>query len=350
MPQMKKSPSACLLALTVWMLAAHTEAHAMDLRELNQYLSNIGTSVVSGSLTLEKGSSSPVVAGKNVQLNGTVVEGSVTAGRHVSGQGCMLNGKIRAGGSVSLKDCAEVQEIVAGKNVSLSGTRVNRDIKAGDHLILEDSQVFRNALSGGDVRLLNSMIHGELGTGGKHIQLENSTVQEIRAYGDGHTSSSVISNVGILSQSVIGNNSSIIQNQHGHRAMVSMGNQGLSSINGYTVKSQNNQTTVMTPEGAIFVNGQKVSGNGPDDYTEYQALHTDAPNVQGPGWGASAAHSSAHSSRATLDTILDTITVELSGNSSVLGDIRFERIPGKVILHPGSKVQGNIYGGSVQRL
>lgn len=287
-----------------------------------------------------------LVSARDIHLNGSTLTGSVMAGREVQASGCRIGGMIQAGRDVTLKSCPQVGGIMAGRGVTLWDTVVNRPVKAGRELYLKNSHLRADASVGGAVRLDGSTIDGVLQTGHSPLELDGSTVGSIRiqAGGGGNV---WFSGGGVNVGNVLGHGNTVISGGSGivsRNGVTTMhvDGSGMSSINGFTVKAANGQTTVITPENAIYVNGQKVSGEGPKTYVDYQATRPGAPLVQGKGWPEEVPPGDVSS--------LPGPTIILKNGSRVLGDITFEGLSGKVLLYDQSRITGRVIGGKVENL
>ncbi len=136
-------------------------------------------------------------------------------------------------------------------------------------------------------------------------------------------------------------------------ATVRVGSTGLSAINGFTVKGAMNQTTVITPEQSIYVNGRKVSGEGPASYQAYQAANPEAPTVYGPGWDPSVVSSShkaaTGNSKKKAENKPVVNVLELRNGSTVSGQVQFDSGYGKIVVYPGSQFLGKVVNGFVEK-
>lgn len=286
-----------------------------------------------------------VSVGRDVSLQGTTVQGNVLAGRGVNGTNCVIRGKLAAGKDANLNQCASVFAVAAGRHVMLMNTAVKRDILAGRDLLLINAIVERDATSGGQATLENAQVKGTLSAAAPRVTLKRSQVNQIRlAQPKPVQTGDVIINGRSRGSSISGN--SVVVSGDAPGAMVSIGPGSTSQINGYTVKATSTETTLIAPDGTIYVNGKKVFGQGPDDYARYQMQNPKAPQVQGPGWREMLSGDSAV--RADKSFAAPEQVIELIQNSVVSGDIVFEGGHGKVIVHPGSQVWGRITGGILE--
>lgn len=312
-------------------------------------------------------------AGRDVILRGTTVRRNVAAGRQIQATDCTVQGSLSAGRDVELNHCRSVMRVTAGRDVSLSGTRVESGIEAGHRVRLNDSSVEGDVKAGSGADLKNSRIAGTLYLTTDRLRLDGSRVTHIRigeAYSmvaqGGSTGISINSNgnsvnigTGVNTGSIIGNNSIQVQgggivSRNGFigtgngmgNAMISVGPSSVSNVNGYTVKGASDRTTVITPQGSIYVNGARVSGLGPKTYREFVAMNPDAPAIRGPGWvsGGAAPVSSSPGSEVMPEQV-----IELVNNSVIAGEVVFEGGNGKILIHPGSEFHGTVRGGVIEK-
>ncbi len=253
-------------------------------------------------------------AGRDLNLNGASIKDHLAAGRNVQCTDCYLQGKIAAGRDVVLTRSDITGSVAAGRSVMLEQVTATHNITAGRSLTLRDSHV-----------------SGKITLGGPSATLDHSTVGAVRFTGLGGFQSIGTNNIQI--------------NANGSRAsVVSMGSNGMSSINGYLIKSSLSQTTLITPEQTVYVNGRKTSGAGPDDYEAYRLKTPGAPFLHAPGWTLQQASSSA-SERDSIEYVL-----EMMNGSTVEGPVVFEGAKGKVLLHGASLLRGEVINGTVEKL
>jgi hypothetical protein len=180
--------------------------------------------------------------------------------------------------------------------------------------------------------LRNSHVSGQITLGGPNATLDHSTVGSLRFTGLGGL------------QNIVGTNNIQINTNGSRSSIVSMGSHGTTSMNGYLIKSSPSQTTLITPEQTVYVNGRKTSGAGPDDYDAYRNQYPQAPFVHAPGWVLGQASSSAS------ETDTEGYVLEMMNGSTVEGSVVFEGAKGKVLLHSGSVLRGDIVNGVVEKL
>lgn len=267
----------------------------------------------------------------SIHLNGEVTGRLINVGQDVNGEGCRITGLLNAGGSVTLTDCNPVGGIRAGRQVRLRHSEVLEDLTAGQGAWLDHATVNGNVMTP-SAELKNSIIRGTLHTADRNLVLDASEVGGIRINAESRT---VLGN-----SSVIGNGSVIVDGSH---AMVSVSENGTVKANGYSIEGRPGVTLVITPEGAVYSNGRKSSGHGPDAYETYRSQHPGAPLVNGPGWSQDAPPESDASGEEPG------IMIELKNGSVVHGDVVFQNGHGVVMVSPGSRLVGKVTGGSVKR-
>lgn len=294
-----------------------------------------------------------ITTGRDAILKGTSVSGNIQVGRSLKAQHCRIQNQLTVGRDATLDHCTLVSNIQAGRNLILENTTVEHDVEAGRQLKLLNAVIKGNASAGGAVEIRNSKIGNTLSAAAPYLALHQATLNHLhlhQPYSAVQTQFStpvsrqtVFSNQGVVVTGRVHN--SVLQH-HGGKATVAVGAHSVSHVNGYTVKSTEQQTTVLTPHGAIYVNGHKVSGEGPAQYEQFRAAHSEAPSIEGPGW-SSGALVTGHQKLQENGFVQ---IVELFSNSHIQGNITFESGQGKVIVHPGSKFEGQVHGGTVDYL
>jgi hypothetical protein len=286
-----------------------------------------------------------VSVGRDVNLDGTNVNGGVSAGRTIQARNCHISGNLSAGEDASLNNCTWLDTISTGRNLTLFNSTVNHDVSAGLNLNLFNTIIHGSASAAGEVTLENTHIDNTLAVAVPHLVLNKSTIATIRltvpnSGGMIHSNNGVVIN-GSANGSVISNSRVFIGNNE-NSSLVTVGSGSVSNINGYTVKANDTETTVMTPDNSAYINGRKVYGVDASCYTDYRQSHPEAPQIAGPGWQDQP--SNAFASQAPMQI------VELTNNSIVTGNIIFEGSRGKVIVRPGSLFKGNVEGGTVETI
>lgn len=278
--------------------------------------------------------------GRDMQLHAVQVDGKLSAGRSVTCTECHILGGVSAGHDVTLEGCPEVRHVSTGRNAEVTRSRVASHIAAGHDVILNNATVEQRVSAGNQVIAEKSSVKGLLSLGGHYARLDNSQAGDV-----------------LFSQAITGSVvSSGIQITSGNSANVNVGPGSLSSINGYTVKGAMSQTTVITPEQDIYVNGAKVSGEGPANYAEYRTRHPEAPSVRGPGWATDspvagkAVAKSASKAKADMASKTVVNVLELANGSVVSGQVQFDSGYGKIMVRQGSEFKGNVVNGYVEKL
>lgn len=273
--------------------------------------------------------------GRDILLHAVEVDGKLAAGRNVTCTECNILGNVSAGHNVLLEGCPQVHSVSTGHNAEITRTHIGRNIAAGHDITLNGVTVAQRVSAGHQVMTENSTLSGLLSLGGHYARLDSSNATDILFSDSGNSSS----HSGIH----IGGNSF---------SSVNVGSSSLSSINGYTVKGAMNQTTVITPEQAIYVNAAKVSGDGPATYGEYRTKHPEAPAVHGPGWATDTPNVAVKGDKkARKDDTPKTVVnvLELANGSVVTGQVQFESGYGKVLVRKGSEFKGKVVNGFVEK-
>lgn len=301
------------------------------------------------------------IAGRDITLTGTIVNGVVSAGREVTGNRCTVAGAVTAGRDAQLNGCTSVQALSAGRDATVHDTLIQEDLKAGRKILLSKATIMGNVTAGAGAEIQGSTINGTLSVPSLTLTLNGSTVNRIHVL-EPDTGTALVGAEGTASSSVIvGNNNVVVRGssliaQNGHTT-ISVGPHGRSYVNGYTVTGSPTETTVRTPEGILYRNGDKTQdpGNknqGPSTYQAYRDQTPGAPSITGPGWVEAGSDPKA-ASRREVDpkeagaSALHQV-VQLSNNTVVTGDIVFESGHGQVIVDAGSQLQGKVIGGTVE--
>lgn len=296
-------------------------------------------------------------AGRDITMDGTKVTGNVSAGRTVRAEDCTVHGQLSSGQDVSLTHCSFVNSLSAGRNVRLSNTTVSHHANAGRDLVLTDAVVQGDAAAGGNVSLDRSRVEGTLSVAVPILTLRDGTLNNVR-FTQGtivnNSSSVFISQGGGVS---VNGNGSVVVSGRSSNPIVSVGPRSVSNVNGYVIRGADNQTTLITPDNTIYINGTRVSGSGPKSYTEYRRQNVYAPTIQGPGWRDAGNVGSTGGTHTQSITTTSTTTssgggqvLELMGNSTVTGKVTFEGGNGIIRVHPGTRFAGTVEGGRVEKL
>jgi uncharacterized Zn-binding protein involved in type VI secretion len=313
-----------LLGLGVWMNLSLSPCLAQGVYNANGVWAGADAGAYSGGTVS--------LAGADRVMSDVKSQGAMSAGRDVRCSACEIEGNVAAGHDVYLQHNPHVGSIAAGHDVTLLDSHVWGSISAGHGAVLLQSSVQGNISTGNEADLQASQVQGSLSQGGHHLTLDGSSVA-----GDIYFRGAPLpGGTSAQESSVISQNGS---------SSVRVGGHSLSRVNGYTVQGAEQQTTLITPQQTIYVNGRKVSGDGPKTYAEYRDAFPMAPVVAGPGWtdGAPASPAYSASSRSVVSVL------ELSNNSAVNGQVVFESGYGKVILHPGSRFAGPVVNGRVEK-
>jgi hypothetical protein len=295
-------------------------------------------------LTLSSQSVSTAAAGRDIVLSNVTVEGKLSAGRNIDCKGCTVAGSVSAGRDVSLEQCETVYSIASGRDTNLSQTKVASHISSGHNVQMSDVIVEKGLSAGNEVEADNSTINGLLSLGGHYLKLNKTTTDDIH-FND-HANFNSSGNTIQVNTHVRGN---VTINQ-GHTSLVKIGTSGLSSVNGYTIKGTADQTIIITPDQTIYVNGKKVSGNGPKTYEQYMTEHPGAPTVHGPGWSSDQPDSpqKAEGNKPTDKTPVNIL--DLMNNSVINGQVIFESGYGKIRVYPGSEFKGKVVNGTIEKV
>lgn len=277
---------------------------------------------------------SGISAGRDIHLNAVEASGSLMAGGNITCTSCSVAGHLSAGRDVLLENCPEVQGLSNGRDAEITRSHILMNVTAGHDITLNEATIDQSVIAGNRVFAENATVKGFLTVGGNYVRLDRSHAQSI-----------------VFSQNT--NLNSGIHFSGDNQSVVHVGPSSLSSVNGYTIQGAMNQTTVMTPEQDIYVNGKKVSGSGAASYGQYRAQHPEAPFVQGPGWEARLSEKgAAPADKKKNDTTpKEAVNVlELINQSVVDGTVRFEGDYGKILVHPGSRFSGTVVNGRVEKL
>lgn len=305
------------------------------------FLAYADTYTSSQDISVEAQQVSSVISGRDVDMNDVTVEGKLIAGRDIQVERCKVSGPITAGRNLELSFCKPVNSITSGHNASLSNTHVQSSVTVGHDLRLNNTILESDTQVGNQVVAESSTIQGPLFLQGHYMKLDNSTADTI-------TFKNPTDNFNIHTSDSIGH----VVTKRSHQTVVQVGPNSLSSVNGYTVKGTVNQTTLITPEEAIYVNAQKVSGPGPKTYADYLSAHPTAPQILGPGWPSETPRSSKSQENkyTKKEAELPVNTLELLNHSKIGAAVVFESGYGKILVHPGSEFTGKVTNGRVERL
>jgi hypothetical protein len=225
-----------------------------DLSTINGHIS-VGNSTVTGKVTTMSGEITidrSDISGEVTTMNGDI---TVLTNSKV-GRVSTLNGNVLIDeGSIATGDVT-----TANGKIILSDATVNGDVSSKNN----------------SPKIQNSRITGKLQFNTPSVTIKNSTIGSIQV--DKNTSSitnSFISgrnNTVVIGGSIIGADFAA-----GNGVQIGLGS--TSTLNGYKIKPDNaSQTTLTTPGGTVYVNGDLVSGDGPATYAELKAQNRKAPS------------------------------------------------------------------------
>ncbi|MEB3244876.1 MAG: hypothetical protein VKJ06_02695 [Vampirovibrionales bacterium] len=308
-------------------------------------------------------------AGRDIALEGTRIQGGVSAGRDVSGSISTASGMVNAGRDVQLSGPAQLDAVSAGRSIALDSVTITQDVKAGQGVMLNSSRVYGDVNAGGgpvmltDVTLDGALVVNEATTpilkqtsvgkirvtkadpdATQHANTSRSANIRIHSSNSG---SNVLINTGSINNSAVGNGSSVFRkiSARNGNANINVSEGSHTQINGYAITARDKQTTVITPQGSIYVNQRKASGEGPEQYAEYAESTPGAPTIQGPGWTEPCKSAETIPPKAFKGPVL------ILDKAYVLGDITFEGTqPGEVRVTEGSQVSGKIHNGYLKKI
>lgn len=295
----------------------------------------LGNQTVAGSLSTSGGA----------DLNGTIVNGSLSVGGRAALNRIVLEGHLNSGGHLQLSESSIGGNVNTGGRAEIVETNIKGSLNAGSGLRLVESEVEGDVRTRGRPEIISSRIEGVLYSAASELALDAAVVNSIcMNVPSGIAGSGAMSgnrNVFVGNGMIVGRNN-IVGNQivsSGGGSVAHVGPGSVMSINGYRISATLETTTLIIPDGTVYVNTQKVYGGGSPQYSDYRADHPEAPRVQGPGWEVEVA-----SADAPLQV------VRLRGQSMVLNEVRFEGGHGKLIVEKGSRFNGAIIGGVIERL
>jgi hypothetical protein len=333
-----------------------------------------------------------VTHGDDVVRKNTTLDGGIkTNSGDITLKAVVLKGSIKTNsGDVELKANTQVTgDIITNSGeVSLQTGSVGGNIQTNDgDISLELTSIGGSVLSEsgsiglgemtveqnvtttyGDIDLVKSNIKGTLTFASKKFKVAEGNIlntihlkmpQEGSSV-SGSSFSGVNNNIfvgGNIFNSVISGGNVIIGGRNMGNVM-GVGPGSITQVNGFQASATQTETRLTTPDGSIYVNGDKVHGPGEDTYTEFKKNHPKAPTIQGPGWKeegvkpktkaeSSATGSSTAETEAKKPKVPDQI-LELKAGSTVTGKVVFESGNGKVIVHPGAIFSNQVEGGIIE--
>lgn len=306
----------------------------------------VGTRILSDESFTSSGS---------VKLGAETISGSVNTGGGATLEGTTVNGSMNVAGQALLRDATVHGNVNAAGGLEAKNAHFNANVNSGGLAEVEHSVVEGNLNVGGQPKLDHSQVFGTFSTASDNVTVVGSRLKDIRITESGFNVSSntrVFSNYG-NNTNIVGNNvttttSTRISRSSSH---VSVGPGSVSNINGFKVTATPTETTVITRDGSIYVNGKKVHGSGPNTYGELRAQAPETPSIQGPGWQESPeVLGKSNEGQSSKKGLPATHIIRLTDNSEISGDIVFEGGQGKLIIEKGSVFTGKVEGGTVERL
>jgi hypothetical protein len=222
---------------------------------------------------------------------------------------------------------------------------------------MQDSTITGDATVGGSVQLANAEVSGTLHVASSQLDLRQARLGALDLQWPAttslvnnsfHGSSLSIQGGSIQSGSgMIVRGSRVSVTGRDNQTHISVGPDSVTTLNGMTVRGSGDQTTVITREGWVYVNGKKVSGSGPETYAGYRVAIPSAPVIEGPGWteGSPTADASGIPATKPQEAVLQTVT--LGEGTVVRGNITFGSGQGQVKVLPGAQFTGQVVGGKL---
>ena len=296
---------------------------------------------------------SSTTVGRDLVLNSSQVNGSLTVGRGLIANGSSIHGASTIGRDAFLNHCPRLGSLSVGRGLTLTQSHVEGSINVGRALQMDNSTITGDATVGRGLQLSHAEIMGTLHISSSQLNLKHARIGALDVqYPDQNGSHHHSSSLSIHGSTIQGGSGVMIQGSRvtvtgsDNHTNIHVGPDSVTSLNGMTVRGGAGQTTVITREGTVYVNGKKVSGNGPESYAGYRAAHSNAPIIHGPGWTEGKMDSKSKTvSTQPEETILQTVT--LGDGTVIQGDITFESGKGKVEVMPGAEFSGNVIGGKV---
>ncbi|MBK8189243.1 MAG: hypothetical protein IPK79_02210 [Vampirovibrionales bacterium] len=297
-----------------------------------------------------------ITAGRDVHLKDVTVRGMTTAGRTVRAENSVLSAPLTAGRDVSLVRCPEARDVTAGQTLLMEAVQADGSLRAGRSVVLRQSAVQGDVTAGDYIDANDSRITGVLRIGGTTpTRLENSEVGDIRVSVPFDRSDITTGGGVFIGSGVVVSSNATVQAGNG-QTTIHISEGGLSSVNGYTVKGASGKTTVLTPDGAVYINGKRIGAEGPATYDQYRARTQKAPLVQGPGWptptgaGGDSQVKSHGKASGSGEKNAPEQRIELLSGTRVSGVIVFEGGNGVVVVYPGAKLAQSPEGARVIRV
>jgi hypothetical protein len=289
------------------------------------------SSVFSSDANLNSQTVGSVVIGRNAVVNATNVEGTLVTGRDLVLTNSKVNESAKVGRDATIADSVFVGGLTVGRNALLEEVECLSNLAAGANLQLKKAHIKGDVQAHQVESIESSTIDGTLFTHQPSLTVHSSMIQQVVLDADDssgiHIAGTSISSAG--------------------RGHITLGNNSTVHANGLTILSKAGQTSVFTPDGSIYVNGKRVQGAGPANFSEYRASHPNIPGIDAPGWVESTV--SVPISKKAQET-LPSMTLELTGNTQVTGNVEFKNGFGNVILRDSSKIGGRVINGKVKEL
>jgi hypothetical protein len=257
-------------------------------------------------------------------------------------------------GDIILDEGSESQGNVVTKDgkILVSNGKVNGSVETLDGLVAIIDSTVNGDVTGKNAipKIQNSTITGQLTLSASTMNVKHSTVGSIQV--EKNTSGNSVSFSTVRSGIFIGGN--IIGGNVISGSGIQLGVGSTCNINGYNIQPNSaSQTTLTTPEGFIYVNGDKVYGDGPETYAAYKKQNPKAPSFSSPGWQDAGlkekdkATGAGNPAEPAKPKEPDQV-IFLEGNTVIQGDITFEGGNGKVVVGTGSTILGKVIGGIVE--
>lgn len=254
-------------------------------------------------------------------LNGLTLQGSIEITNSV------MRGPVVIAGDLTSENSQFSRALTVSGGCNLSHVKLLAPATIAQHLKGDNLTTYARLTVAGPVDLKTSAIHGTLHTGNPSVTLSNTKLDKLVVeLGEGNITH-------------VGNNNS--------RSSIHVSNHSSSYVNGYQVSSSDTTTTVVTPGGYVFQNGQQLEDKTYKTYSAYQASVTNAPDIVGPGWRHSAAQTLK---RSLTDTRLSEAIVRLENGSQVSKTIEFLNTKGVVYISKDSDFTGKIINGRAVEL
>lgn len=307
-----------------------------------------------GNITISQNSNIGSVFTKDgsVEIKSSIITGSVSTidGNIEVSQQSKVGFISAKDGDIILDEGSETQGNVTTKEgkILVSAAKVNGSVESLDGLVaILDSTVNGNVKGLNNIpKVQNSTITGQLTLNSKTVTVKNSKIGSIQV--EKNTSGNRVSFSTVGSGIFIGDN--IIGSNVISGSGIQLGVGSTCNINGYNIQPNSaSQTTLTTPEGYIYVNGDKVYGDGPETYAAYKKQSPKAPSFSSPGWQDEGVKKQGNPSPSESAKAKEPVhVIFLEGNTIIQGDIKFESGNGKVVVGPNCQIKGKVIGGILE--